>query len=65
MSKIIRVGLAFEFDPEGEHDFIFEGMDFDEIVKDATRMAIEDIYRAVDSGDVARQVFVEITESGD
>lgn len=60
-NRVIRVGLTFEFHPDTEHDFLFEGMTEDEIVKDATRMAIDDIYTLINDGEIARQVSVEVT----
>lgn len=44
MPKIYKVGVVFEFDPEGEHDFLFEGMTEEQIRKDMIRMATDDIY---------------------
>jgi hypothetical protein len=42
--KIYKVGVVFEFDPKGEHDFLFEGMSKKEIEADMIRMATEDVY---------------------
>lgn len=62
MGKVIKIGLVFEFDVEGEHDFLFEGMTEDEVIANARRMVIDDIYTITQSGDVASQISVEIVE---
>lgn len=59
MSKIYKVGIVFEFDPEGEHDFLFEDMTEDEIKASMMRMATEDIFNGNGSVEI-----VSVTESG-
>lgn len=62
MERTIKVGLVFEFYPNGEHADLFEGMTEDEVIKSATRMATEDIYASTQNGEVERQVFIEDSE---
>jgi hypothetical protein len=38
-----RVGVVFEYDPNGEHDFLFEDMDKKEMMAEMIRLASEDI----------------------
>ena len=45
-NRVIKVGLTFEFQPDGEHEDLFEGMTEDEIVRSALGMAVEDAQRA-------------------
>lgn len=65
MSKIYKVGVVFEFDPEGEHDFIFEGMTKAEMIRSMTSMVIEDLFRFTASGEIARMINVEEVEVKD
>ena len=60
-NRVIKVGLTFEFQPDGEHEDLFEGMTEDEIVKNAMRMTADDIQSLSDSGDVLRMLSVEVT----
>lgn len=60
-NRVIKVGLTFEFQPDGEHDFLFEGMTEDEIIKDAMRMTTDDIQALSDSGEIFRMLSVEVT----
>lgn len=62
MAKIYRVGLIFEFDPEGEHNFIFEGMSKEDIELRIRDMAVEDIYRLANSNDILSSLNVEVIE---
>lgn len=62
MNRKITVSLSFDFYPDGEHDFLFEGMTEDEMVKDAMRMTANDIYTLVDAGDIYRQLSVDISQ---
>lgn len=58
MSKIYKVGIVFEYDPEGEHDFLFEGMTEEEMKIEMLRMANEDIGEGNGSVEI-----VSVTES--
>jgi hypothetical protein len=60
-NRVIKVGLTFEFQPDGEHDFLFEGMTEDEIIKDAMRMTTDDIQALSDNGEIFRMLSVEVT----
>lgn len=60
MPRTIKVGLVFEFEPDGEHEDLFEGMNEEQVIHFATAMAAEDICRVVDGGDLKRQMFVEV-----
>ena len=62
MAKIYRVVLAFEFDPEGEHDFLFEDMNEEEMKADMLRMTTQDIYSLANSNDIYRMLTIEVTE---
>lgn len=43
MAQRYKVGIAFEFEPQGEHDFLFEGMDKGEIKAHMIGLVTEDI----------------------
>ena len=43
MSKIYKVGIVFEYEPDGEHDFLFEDMNENERVEEMLRLAGQDI----------------------
>ena len=60
-NRVIKVGLTFEFQPDGEHEDLFEGMTEDEIVKNAMRMTADDRQSLSDSGGVLRMLSVEGT----
>jgi hypothetical protein len=62
MATIYKIGLSFEFDPYGEHDFLFEGMNENEIEKYCRTLALEDIGNLVANGEIARQLTIEKTE---
>jgi hypothetical protein len=62
MAKIYRVGLTFEFDPEGEHNFIFEGMSEEDIKSNILRLATEDIYSLANSNEIFRSLTLEVIE---
>jgi hypothetical protein len=62
MAKIYRVGLTFEFDPEGEHNFIFEGMSEEDIKSNILRLATEDIYSLANSNEIFRSLTLEVVE---
>jgi hypothetical protein len=59
MKTLIRVGVMFEYDPSGEHDFLFEGMTETETEKYCISLAMEDICNLVANGEIARQLTVE------
>ena len=56
MSKIYKVGIIFEYEPDGEHDFLFEDMNENERVAEMIRLVNEDISSGHGTVDV-----VEIT----
>lgn len=60
MNREIVVSLSFAFYPDTEHDFLFEEMTEEEIVKEARRMVSNDISTLVDNGDVYRMLDVSI-----
>ena len=60
VGKKIRVGLVFEYDPSGSHDWLFDGLTDSECLELAKRLGVEDVLYAVDNDDVVRQLFVEI-----
>lgn len=62
MSKIYKVGVVFEFDPKGEHDFLFEGMTKKEMIRSMISMVSEDLFRFSSSGEVERMIVVEEVE---
>lgn len=41
--KIYKVGSVFEFDPQGEHEDLFEGMSEEQIIRSMLGMAQEDL----------------------
>ena len=48
MAIVIKVGLSFEFYPDGEHEDLFdEGDDLEQIVRQCRAMAAEDLDRLV------------------
>lgn len=65
MERKITVSLSFDFYPDGEHNFLFEGMNEADIVRDAVRMTTDDIYTLSNSNDIYRQLSVEITQEED
>ena len=65
MSKIYKVGVTFEFDPKGEHDFLFEGMSKEQMIRSMTSMVVEDLFRFSASGEIARMINVEEVEVKD
>jgi len=64
MAKIYKIGLAFLFDPEGEHKDMFEDMDKTEeqLVSYMKNLVCEDIDRYVKYNEVFEALSVEITE---
>lgn len=48
MAIVIKVGLSFDFYPDGEHEDLFdEGADLEQIVRQCRAMAAEDLDRLV------------------
>jgi hypothetical protein len=45
-NRVIKVGLTYTFEPDGEHADLFEDLTEDEILKYALSMAVEDAQRA-------------------
>jgi hypothetical protein len=45
-TRTIRVSLTFTFEPDGEHEHLFEDMTEDEMMRYALSMAVEDAQRA-------------------
>lgn len=62
MSKRYRVGLMFEFDPEGEHDFLFEGQNEEQMILSMKSMVSEDIVRLVKYNEEYESLQVEVIE---
>lgn len=60
-NRVVKVGLTFEFYPDTEHDFLFEGMTEEQIIKDAMRMTTDDIQNLSDNGEVMRCLVVSVT----
>jgi len=63
-NRVIRVGVMFEFYPDGEHEDLFEGMTQKQIISNAKSMTSDDIDRLVKYNEVwdALQVEVALTE---
>jgi hypothetical protein len=64
MPKVYRVGLVFNFEPEGEHADIFEEMDKTEeqLINYMKNLVSEDIDRYVKYNEVFEALSVEIVE---
>jgi hypothetical protein len=64
MPKVYRVGLVFNFEPEGEHAEMFEDMDKTEeqLIAYMKNLVSEDIDRYVKYNEVFDALSVEITE---
>ena len=60
-NRVVKVGLTFEFYPDTEHDFLFEGMTEEQIIKDAMRMTTDDIHNLSNNGEVMRCLVVSVT----
>lgn len=56
-NRVIKVGVTFEFHPDGEHEDLFEGMSEEQILNSAKGMAYDDII----NGDVWRMLDVVVT----
>jgi hypothetical protein len=61
-NRVIKVGIAFEFYPDGEHSELFEDEPtIEEIVAHAKSMTAEDIDRLVKYNEVWDALQVEVT----
>jgi hypothetical protein len=67
MSKVYRVGLVFNFEPNGEHAEMFEDMDKTEeqLIDYMKNLVCEDIDRYVKYNEVFDGLSVEIIEDAD
>jgi hypothetical protein len=67
MSKVYRVGLVFNFEPDGEHAEMFEDMDKTEeqLIDYMKNLVCEDIDRYVKYNEVFDGLSVEIIEDAD
>lgn len=65
MAKIYKVGVVFTFEPEGEHEDLFEDMNTEEMVSYMNDMVVDDLFRYVASGEIARMISVEEIEVKD
>jgi hypothetical protein len=65
MSKVYRVGLMFEFEPEGEHEDLFEGNDEEQMILRMKAMVSEDIVRLVKYNEEYESLQVEVVEVDD
>lgn len=63
MTRTIKVGITFEFEPDTEHADLFEGMTLDQIIVSAKSMASEDFDRLVKYGEVFESLSVEVVEN--
>lgn len=62
MSKVYRVGLMFEFEPEGEHEDLFEGQNEEQMIRSMKAMVSEDIVRLVKYNEEYESLQVEVVE---
>jgi hypothetical protein len=67
MSKVYKVGLVFNFEPDGEHAEMFEDMDKTEeqLIDYMKNLVCEDIDRYVKYNEVFDGLSVEIIEDAD
>jgi hypothetical protein len=66
MARVIKVGINFEFYPDGEHGELFEDEPtIEEIVAHAKAMTAEDIDRLVKYNETYEALSVEIVEDGE
>lgn len=56
---IYKVGIVFEFDPEGEHEDLFEGMTKEDIEREMRRLVIQDISSGYGSVEIVSTEEVE------
>lgn len=62
MGKVYRIGLIFEFEPEGEHEELFEGEDEEQMILSMKSMVSEDIVRLVKYNEEYESLQVEVIE---
>ncbi len=63
MGRVIKVGVTFEFYPDGEHEDLFdEDDDLEEIIRHCRSMTAEDIDRLVKYNEVYEALSVTISE---
>jgi hypothetical protein len=62
MSKVYRVGLMFEFEPQGEHEDSFEGQNEEQMIRSMKAMVSEDIVRLVKYNEEYKSLRVEVVE---
>lgn len=64
MSKVYRVGLVFNFEPEGEHEEIFSGMlgDEEKMIHYFKSLVSDDIDNLVKYNEVYESLRVEVIE---
>jgi hypothetical protein len=62
MAKIYRVGLVFEFDPEGDHADLFEGKDEEQMIRSMKMLVSEDIVNLVKNYEDYGSLQVEVVE---
>jgi hypothetical protein len=61
MGRVIKVGVTFEFYPDGEHEDLFdEDDDLEEIIRHCRAMAADDIDRLVKYNEVYEALSVTI-----
>lgn len=60
-NRVIKVGITFEFHPDGEHEELFEDeKTLDEIIAHAKSMTADDIDRLVKYNEVYESLSVEV-----
>jgi hypothetical protein len=62
MSKVYRVGLMFEFEPEGDHADLFEGQNEEKMILSMKSLVSEDIVRLVKYNEEYESLQVEVVE---
>ena len=62
MGKVYRVGLIFEFEPEGEHEDLFGDQSEEQMIRSMKSMVSEDIVRLVKYNEEYESLQVEIIE---
>lgn len=63
MSRVIRVGVTFEFYPDSEHEDLFsDDASLEEIVRHCRAMAADDIDRLVKYNETYEALSVTISE---
>ena len=62
MSKRYRVGLMFEFEPQGEHEDLFEDQSEEQMIRSMKSMVSEDIVRLVKYNEEYESLQVEVVE---